>query len=434
MLPHYDAIVAGPQGCAGRARNGEHSSGAGMTGLESLEWMLLTLSQFATAEAVIVITAPYLRAWKAQVDAAAHGWAPGKFKFARLDIWTTFRHIDTGQTLHVVIGPNARTGRGEMWDDGEAGDVIAARLVAYQNLTGHVYRMTPGVTGCVMVKDLHRDRRQPYWGVNSMPGIMRKTPGMDGQPDILWGRPADAIESLMPWVHAFDIRAARLAAASVAMLPWDRLAHTGACSFDEARAGYWQVNYHEVTGGKDKATGLIPPLFTTRPLKGAQGCIWLTSPIMGELCKQGYNPDVADSYTAPSKRWLRKWAAQMDLARIEAMRDFGEKSRELDMIKQTYRQTAGMFSKSGGSIDRPELYDEICDRQRVTVIGHARRILAATGRAPLTVHTDCLWFASEHEDYQDDPITQHLTMGHGLGQFRWHSTVSMDRYQEGTRK
>ena len=141
----------------------------------------------------------------------------------------------------------------------------------------------------------------------------------------------------------------------------------------------------------------------------------------------------ARGHTRPAEPTLNRRACHPERAgklahpaRLAAMAH-GDRYR-LDAVKSTYREAAGLFAHAGGSIDRADWYHTIMDRQRVTVLGHIRRIATAHDRRPLAVHTDCLWYASGLPDWREAAAELGIRIGHDLGTFRHHSTARAADY------
>jgi hypothetical protein len=306
--------------------------------------------------------------------------------------WTTYR---SGQrVVHVGVRSLLDPGRTVLWDvAGDSSDTVARSLAWYHHTIGVPFQMTAGVSGCALLRSLHPDPRRgrsPYWGksVDAEPADIRPAG------DILWTRRASTLERARPYVHGFDLRAARLAAAGVADLPWDRSGvQSGAAPFDPTLAGFWAVRSDQLPDVDERR----PPLWEP----SGEPLTWLSAPIAGELWKRGQLPEVLDSRTAPARQWLRSWSTRLGAARLAAETEPGAPERWSRSVKATYAETVGMMMRRGGSIYRPDVAAQIIDRQRVTLLAHADRVAGARGEYPVAAMTDCLYYTSDFADPAD---------------------------------
>lgn len=318
--------------------------------------------------------------------AAAAGW---QNRSAVASAWSTYVHEVTGETVHMVDLDQLAAADPSAWPNGLDPAALAVKLAAYNHATGTAYRVTPGVAGCAMIRRQaaeaaarrtaagRRTAGQPYWRYDGHPAFL--TP----MGDLRWTAPTLPTSGV---VHQYDARAAYLAAASAAMLAWSPLVHTGAVPFDPDHAGYWQVNAADVPdmhGGR--------PLLVDPARVGSDGTVWLTTPVMGYLLGRGVNPDVIDSWTCEhTGRYLRPWA--------EAIRDGLAAADDPDvstLLKETYRQTIGMFNRPGGSVYRPDWWATIVDLARVNLLRKVDKAAAATGRYPARIYVDAVYYAAD---------------------------------------
>lgn len=340
----------------------------------------------------------------------------------RFEPWTTWTRRGA-PAIHVAFLRSIDRGRLPLFDPEHVEPAgIARRLAWYAHHVGAPFNMTAGVSAHTVIKAQHSAPgkfQQPYWGVRDTARDGDDT--RNGSGDLIWDRPPLRSELAGGgWVHQFDMRAARLAAMGVAELPWARLTHTGATAFDEAQAGYWRIHAADVPQPSRR-----PGWFDKAAV--ADGMVWLTSPILGDMLAQGVSPDVTDSYTAPARRMLRTVAERWDLARLAAL-ELEHLPELLGAVKATYREGAGMFARHGGSIYRPDWYHTIMDRQRVTVLRHVDRIGRATSRMPVRVHTDALFYVCPESDPQAAAGALGLRLGTRLGMFAVKSTTPVGDY------
>lgn len=335
--------------------------------------------------------------------------------------WTTWSRRDAPR-IHVGFLGLIDQDRTPLFRVDDPPPSIARRLAWYHEAMGGPWHMTGGVSGHAIIRNLYRKPgkgQQPYWGTRDR---REPTDTRQGAGDLIWRRPPMRGEVEMGWVHAFDLNAARLSAMGVAEVAYDRLSHTGPIVFDPALAGYWEIHARDVTQHKRHV-----PIFPPEAVHN--GLVDVTTPIMSHLLAKGISPEVADSWTAPGRRMFRSLAEAWNAARLHSgSNTWAGSAAELDAVKATYREAAGLFARAGGSIFRPDWYHTWMDRQRVTVIGHVNRITLQHERRPLAIHTDCLWYAATEADPREAAAALGIKLGHGLGMFRVHSSAPAEAF------
>lgn len=306
--------------------------------------------------------------------------------------WSTFVHDITGEAIQLVCLKTLAARDPSSWLLEHDVAPLAVKLSQYHRLTNTVYRATPGVSGCTMVRQMHAAAAarkaearkgtagQPFWRYEQMPSDLSPMGDLKWQTDEM---PAAG------YVTQWDVRAAYLAAASAALLAWSPLRHTGPRQFDPAVAGFWQVF----------ADGTLLSLHGGRPFVidprqiGPGGMVWLSSPVMAYLLSLGISPEVADSWTCDQAgRYLRPWA--------EAIRD-GLAADDIDpdvayLLKQTYRETLGMMNRPGGSIHRPDWWATVVDLARVNLLRKMDKAAKATGLEPIRVYVDAVSYVTDN--------------------------------------
>jgi hypothetical protein len=349
------------------------------------------------------------RFWR---DGAGDGWRPVQVPTA----WTTFRR-GLREIVHVGVLPLLRPSATPLWRADAGAPDITRALAWYQAQMGTPFRMTPGVAGCSAIRATYTDPRRgrsPYWGrgADVWPRELRPAG------DLYWSRTAlSDVERARPWVHGFDLRGARLAAA-LTELCWDRPGTTGAIPFDPTLGGWWAVRTDQLPAQGDD----LPPLFV--PSSGA--LTWLSAPVARRLWDAQVLPEVLDSRTAPARQLLRPWVTRMSAARASGEAECEEYGTA---AKSSYAETVGMMARTGGSVYRPDWYATIVDRQRVTVVDHANRVWAARRERPVAAISDCLVYTSDFEDPEEAAADLGLPWApQKLGGFRSYSAEPMERY------
>lgn len=341
--------------------------------------------------------------------------------------------------VNVCFAESADPDRSRLIYPAAGARMTAFRLAWYQRHLGAAYKMTAGVSGVAAMRELykHGKAEQPFWGVRGRRPIAdpRRASG-----DITWASPHQAAIFAADgnFVHGFDLNRARLAAANVATLPWSQLVHHPQGEmFDSKRAGYWLVHTADLPArGRE-----LPPVYQYhRALPG--DLQWLTSPVMEWYQHRGQLPEAIESYTAPGKRWLYAWSNSIEGARLCAAGQgcnrgcppWAGDALLVDTVKRTYKEGVGMIDREGGSVFLPQVAATIYDRQRVTVLTHIERIQGATGKVPLAVATDCVWYAADTDDSTQVAQELGITIGNGLGQWKVYGSITRDEWKGGKTK
>lgn len=353
--------------------------------------------------------------WADQAEVTAEtGWT-----CTTVEPWTTFKHAGR-PTIHVGFLGDIDYDKTPLFTREDRPEDVVRNLAWVAEHLGAPYRMTPGVTGCAAIRDHFEDKArrakgpiterqpfgEPYWGAGA---VLPTGDTRQGAGDLIWQRRPTRNDTALPWVHAFDLNAARLAALGVAELAWGKLKHEQLPAFDPRRAGYWLVHAHEI------AEPFPGAIYDRADVHG--GMVWLTTPPMAFLADLGACPVPSEAWVATGRRLLRTIADRWNAARLQ----LGQGER-LETVKAIYRETAGMMASPGGSICRPDWYHTTMDRQRMTLLTHILRIKRTAGLLPLVVKTDCLWYPSEHENPTRAAEQLGIPLGNGLGKFRHHST------------
>ncbi|MEV7809036.1 hypothetical protein AB0O28_39395 [Microbispora sp. NPDC088329] len=304
-------------------------------------------------------------------------------------------------------------------------------LQAYRERTGVPYVMTAGTSGVNMIRHEYsgarRGRRRPplmKWDGTGSPAAEVQ------ENAAVWSRPATDEERSAGWVIGYDARMAYLAAAGVADLAVDRLEHTGTPGgFDPSRAGYWLVS------GQWQPYPMLPPLTG----RAGDGTAWLTTPTVRLLIDHGMPEDaITDAWLSAGRQGH---TARLLRGPVERIRDGiagipadveNEDAAVRDALKATYREMVGMLRRGTAYIVRPDWSDTIIAQSRANLLRKAIKIGRETGRWPLRVDTDALWYAAAGPD----PATAcpaglplyDPAMGAGLGTFTPKHVMTMTDY------
>lgn len=316
------------------------------------------------------------------------------WKYTKIGPWTTYRR--DGRRVHVGLVDQLDPGRfllGDAANDHPA--VLTLNLATYQRIVGAAWSATAGTAGIGLLREHYlsnKEGQQPLWH--------RKQPGfLGGVGDIRWKRQPTPMERrTLPYVHQYDITAAYLSAAAQAILAWGKLERTGPIPFDASTAGYWEIAVPDNQAIRVREGG--PAVVPAQLIR--KGSTWVTSPVLAFLMEMGRKPDVLDSWTCPdwttetgehvqgSRRWLRWWG--------EKLRDARKKAHGTDLalaVKRTPNEAIGLMGREGGRCYMLDVRDTVIDLLRCNLLRKIYTIGSATGRWPLRVNVDAVYYPSD---------------------------------------
>lgn len=372
--------------------------------------------------------------------AAGAGWTRPVASRLTETGWVTWTHQGSGQRINMGALDLMSADRTPVADLTGTALAIALDFRAYDDATGTPWRMTAGVTGCTMIRDIvHRVEvaktarrrvvgRKDGAGVNAPRWHGKATDAQQIDPvtgvtrwarcagDLRWSRPLFAGEH-HGFIHHLDITGMFLAAASIAELPWSDLRPVDVQQFD-GRAGYWLVD--GVGLPAMLTSGSTPPAWE-RAAMNADGTVYLTTPMMTLLTEYGVNPAVQGALLSPTaSRTLRPWAESIR----DALYDPRTPQRTAAALKRTYAETIGMFNSRGGSIYRPDWRDIIIDTARANLLRKLNGARRALGTWPIRINVDSVWYHMPDDTAaaRDELVTALGGSGR-LGKFRHVSTT-----------
>ncbi len=355
-------------------------------------------------EILLVVAGPVASLWSAYAASDSAHWS-----CVQVGAWTRWRHhVVTAMTVWVLLldlateedMPPAFDG---LYNPGAPSPVrlMCQRLLHLARIIGCPWTVNAGQTAHRVLRRVLKpdpdlrgimpDRRvEPYWGTGRKDGYPMQAGG-----DLLWER-KPLKDEVGLWIHSYDANAARLAAMGVAVIADDKPEGSrGPIAFDPDLHGYWTINRSDITRAHLRPHPNCPPLIDVGSAElgptGNGSVLTVTTPIMAEWMRQGVLPPVADAWVASGRRAFRTVAEAWNRARIASF----DEPYYLESVKAVYRAGAGLFASPGGLIFRPDWYHTINDRQRVTLWTRIIKVHERTGRWPLKVHTDAVWYATE---------------------------------------
>ena len=260
-------------------------------------------------------------------------------------------------------------------------------MALLEELLGIPYRYSPEATAAHLLRHLHDRPGGKRLHPSSMP-----PPALEPstEADLHWIRPLTAEERAAPYIVAYDVNAAYLAACSALSLGVGEPVATHGASNWKGLPGY----YLEPDG-------------------------WVTTPT---LLWRGHEERAYDMYVwLEASRPLEPWYKVLRDAREEVMLDtncYGEpvNAAALQTIKMMYagffgRCASTKWDRTGDPLFRPDWRHMVIATRRTRL----QRVMTQTDPAPFAAFSDCLYFATEHQ------VTG-LRMGTNPGSFKIHGT------------
>ena len=275
----------------------------------------------------------------------------------------------------------------------------ALRLSTWHRIIGTPYYGSPGVAATMHLRSTRfRGRQGVQWKIRESGVITTWTPPAQIN-GLSWHRELKGSAKLANACQ-WDLRAAFLAAVSMAYLPGGYLQPTGANPIMPADGG---TGYYRVRLAKaDPWRRWLGPA-------DRHGCHWLgptTYQVLG--C-----PPVLDSLTAPGRRILRGWA--------EKWRDIlltctTEPYRSV--LKDGYTQAIGLMAVPSGSIYRPDWRHMFVDYTQGSMLRRIKKVHGLhAGLLPSCVDVDSVWYHHPPE-LAHHTLAASLEAGNRIGQFR----------------
>jgi hypothetical protein len=323
------------------------------------------------------------------------GWlVTGDAEKIRDNGWVTFRHLTTGNKIYMGILTLMDQSRTPLFDLSADAETIVEALLTYASVTGVVWRMSAGVSGCASIRADRRERAevqltlgeretdpdagQPHWRWDTAPD------GIRGAGHMIWSRPLTPAER-QGKIVTYDVRAQFLAAMAGARFGWGEPNRRMSVPFDPERAGFW------VVAGSALRSLDGPPLVTS-----SDALVPVTTPTMVYLRDLGIEPMIYDSWTsATSSQILKPWAQKIR----NALYAESETLREVEAaLKRTYVETNGLFNAKGGSICRPDWYWTTVDMGTMNLRRKLDKVKKAIGIWPCEIYHDAVSYPCEDSE------------------------------------
>jgi hypothetical protein len=371
--------------------------------------------------------------WRASITVDKRGPETG---------WLTWTHEVSGKKIHMGILNLMDQSRTPLFSLDASAGAIAARVIEYHRVTGALWRMTAGVSGCVGIRANVAERvAQANASVDREALAARVAHGRNDRPVLLsephwrWDAAPESLHGLghMTWmrelvpaerhglIYVFDIRAQFLAAMAGARIGWGKPSHTSQPVFDPERAGYWRIPAPTLP--------VRPPLVDPKKID-KWGSTWVTTPAMVYFDSLGIRPAPSESWTtATSSQILKPWATRLrSVLDYTATPDINADPRFIPAaaLKRTYTETIGMFTVTGGSIYRPDWWDTIIDLARVNMMRKLDRARQVLGVWPVKIYHDAVYYPGAEDER--DAIASAIGVNINIGKFKYQDTMSALEY------
>lgn len=374
-------------------------------------------------------------AWRwSRMEAAAMqaGWSlTGDAARTRETGWATFKNVDTGRKIYMGVLSMMDQDRTPLFDLGADAETITQRLVSYASVTGVLWRMTAGVSGCASLRADRAERAarqltiaerlespddgQPHWRWDAAPNDVH------GAGHMIWSRPLTSAER-GGHVVTYDIRAQFLAAMVSGNYGWGEPSHKARPTFNPDRGGFWLIS----ASGLQSLQG--PPIIRH---KDGRGLTWVTTPVMVYLQGKGIEPMVYESWTsATSSQWLKPWATKVR----DALYAESEYLRDIEpALKRTYAEMNGMFNVPGGSVFRRDIHWTTVDTGTMNLRRKLDQVHKTLGIWPCGIYHDAVSFpVADYSGWLELNtvlgITNPPPTSPRIGKFKWVSRMDAGQW------
>lgn len=334
------------------------------------------------AEGTVIMPAPPLNPSSIPALIQGLGWSTVDTRSG----WFTAR-APAGNTIHFGfrewIKGDEYIGQPVAASNNRGDATIHRRLTAYLHTTGVHYRHTPGVPATIHLRSYIGNDKGVRWALRDPASTdYWEAPGTPAAPSYRRKvKPAELGLREVEW----DMRAAYLAAAAAATLPYKALRHTGVDP-NGYTCGYYRV--------------WLPGMPAWWPgRRDRQGTIWVGPEMLQHIQRVGGPYEMIDSWTPGpddrSGRILRPWAeAWRDL--IDAAPNSYVVETLTDVLKAGYRQAFGLMGSKTPGIYRPDWRHAFVDYEAASLTRRVDRVHELTGLTPLRIVTDSVVYAVPH--------------------------------------
>jgi len=315
-------------------------------------------------------------------------------------------HRESSVGVHVPCLDDRPAAR---WRDASDGPELLAALVAFREATGDSYYFSPNATAAQIARKHSR-------GLSATelppPAVRDSGEGFRRALTVVQSRPLDDIEDSHIFVHEYDANGQHISAMGSELFGNGTAVHHDTPVFDRKRAGYWRIS---------GLTGWDPRM----PALALDDGSWIVTATGKMLADLGCTFAVTEAWIYPKthRPMYAIYEAYRDArAHLLDAEERSEPGTRIARKSLPYATFTGWLSRkegpSKGSEDlyRPDWHDVILAEADARLLRRAHRIGMSTGRWPVGVKTDALFYTSD----EMDPVKAApagLPLGLRLGEF-----------------
>lgn len=335
-------------------------------------------------------------------SARRYGW-----HITELSPWMTFWRPGPTPDVHVGLMPWLSAGNFAFLDRDQPAEMTRQLYQFHRLATVPYHGSNSGLAAHSLMRDHHNGHRpmwQPNWADVPPARIAVEVPPR-------WRSYSDHGRE---WEHCYDAYAQYVTAAGSLPLALGPLTVHNTEPIDPGP--YPTPGYYRVVTPPWMYSAMLPHPIGVNPQVGELR--WITAPrlaLLRELAEQDVmvHPEIMESWTPrpvqrkvgepavpDAGRVLRGWSGRVQDA-IRGAREIGD-PRLLTAIKGLHRHGIGLLARPGGRVDRPDWQAAIVANAECNQFRKIWRTFRETGRAPVEVEHDQVWYASDHADPNTD--------------------------------
>jgi hypothetical protein len=398
---------------------------AGVHGLALAHGLRTLTVHHSAAEALGWPTAPANMTGR-NTAVTAEGWSAGdvdglgSFPDGGLAAWVNVwipgadGHRESPVGVHVPCLDDRPAAR---WRDASDGPELLAALVAFREATGDSYYFSPNATAAQIARKHSRGLAATEL---PPPAVRDSGEGFRRALTVVQSRTLDDIEDSHIFVHEYDANGQHIGAMGSELFGNGTATHHDAPAFDPKRAGYWRI---------EGLTGWDPRM----PALALDDGSWIVTATGKMLADLGCTFTVTEAWIYPrTHRPLYAIYEAYRRARAQLLdaEERGVPGVRIARKSLPYATFTGWLSRKEGpgegneDLYRPDWHDTILAEADARLLRRAHRIGKATGRWPVGVKTDALFYTSD----ELDPVKAApagLPLGLKLGEFTHEGTVPL---------
>jgi hypothetical protein len=256
----------------------------------------------------------------------------------------------------------------------------------------------PSTVGMKLLTKIAQERKHPEW--IARPNVdLTSMPWDEAARDLIWERPFSHDEKKKRYLHKIDKNSAYLrACVALQFGVGDPVHEDGSASYSEKRVGIWRCSVKAPASILEN----LPPVW--------DGGEWIAGPIIKLLQGQGYEVAIHEGWIFPKQHEvLRAWAEKIwevrqafKLGSYEWARNEQVWGMAYVAVKDVAVATIGLTQsrkfEEASYKQRPDWHCQVVAGNRSTVYYNLLKVFKASGRVPLLVNMDALYYVSDERD------------------------------------